>query len=66
MLLGSDAGHFSMVKLVSRNPLIGGDRCLLLSIYYRALHLADLVTELNGKEQSLISLVDFIRANLDH
>jgi CDP-diacylglycerol--serine O-phosphatidyltransferase len=45
MLLSSDHGHFSMVKSVSCSLL-----CSRFSLTLnRALHLADLITEMNGK-----------------
>lgn len=47
MLLSSETGHFSLVRSVSECPVY--QNTLLIQISFRALHLADLVTELNGK-----------------
>ena len=43
MLLSSDHGHFSMVKLVSAPPVFWAQLT-----FRRAMHLADLITEMNG------------------
>jgi hypothetical protein len=46
MLLSSEHGHFSLVKSV---PPTFPPRSQLNLMLNRALHLADLVTEMNGK-----------------
>lgn len=53
MLLSTETGHFSMVRLV----FLAGLESRCLSNEPRALHMADLVTELNG--MTFLSLSDY-------
>lgn len=52
LLLSSDTGHFSLIKYYFLNYVL---RRASFNPIYRALHLADLITELNG----LALLLDF-------